>query len=193
MRVGILGGSFDPPHAAHNLLADVAVSKMELDHLWVVPTRVSPFKVGKTETPTEHRLAMCLLAFPGAAVNSLEIHREGPSFSIDTLMDLKTIQPGDYWWVGGSDLLEGLSRWHRIEEITQHCRFAISYRPGYDPDQYLGELPAWMRDYIDFFQSDALYSPLSSTAIREGRVSLETSVSPDVLRYIQEHNLYPRD
>lgn len=193
MRIGILGGSFDPPHVAHSLLADAVVKEMALDHLWVVPTRVSPFKIGKTETPAESRFQMCLAAFPNATVSDLEIHRSGPSFSIDTLFSLQSIQPGDYWWVGGSDLLAGLTQWHRIEDMVQHCRFAISYRPGYDPQKFLSDLPSWMCEYIDFFESEALFSPLSSTAIREGSADWDTSLSLEVRRYIESHRLYHYD
>jgi nicotinate-nucleotide adenylyltransferase len=188
LRVGIFGGSFDPPHLGHAQILCDAVHAINLDKVIVVPAKVSPFKIGSTKTPPEHRLRMSQLAFPNASVSDIEIARPEPSFSYYTLLDFQKIINGEFWWIGGTDLLSGLTKWHKIEEMAGACRFAIGNRPGFCKRQE-DDLPDWLVNKIDFFDSDHGIS-LSSTVIRENKDIWESGLDPLVREYIASQNLY---
>jgi nicotinate-nucleotide adenylyltransferase len=192
-QIGILGGSFDPPQLGHILLVEAAISQLKLDHLIIVPARVSPFKVGKTITPAEHRLKMCQLAYPNFEVSDFEVNHPGVSYSVDTLEHFKSIYDGDFWLIGGSDLISGLPSWHRIEDMARMCKFAIFHRPGYDNTPSTGNLPEFLQSSIELLESEKAFPKLSSTAVRTGEVDRSIALTPSVHEYIRENGLYVID
>ena len=193
MRIGVLGGSFDPPQLGHTRLALAAVKELDLDQLIIVPARVSPFKLMQTETAAVDRLEMCRLAFPDFDVSDIEVKRVGASYSVDTLEQLKQMHEGDFWWVGGSDLLKGLPSWRRIDDMVTQCRFAIFYRPGYDCAASFQDLPDHLRSRVDIMEHDSDFPDISSTAVRAKLLSPEESLHPEVYRYIKQRRLYGLD
>ena len=179
-RIGLLGGSFNPPHLGHLLMAVAVYATEEIDHLWVLPTADHAF--GKKLAPFEDRVRMCHLAFRhlagGAAVLDLESRLPKPSYTVDTLRALHAIRPGiKPVWIAGSDIIPDLPKWKEPDEVQRLCRMVIVPRRGYDGGARLQiDLPL-----------------LSSTDVRD-RLALKADVSGmidrDVLAFIEKRALY---
>lgn len=192
-RIGILGGSFDPPHVAHLALAEAAIQELELDEVVLMPNRRNPLKQGKPPVPGSHRLAMLRLLIagrPGLAVSDVEISRAGPSYTVDTLEDLQRVRPASYWFLMGSDAVKTLPQWKQPQRLVRLCRLGIALRPPQTRAEVEGQLGEF-RDVADFFGMPP--SLASSTELRlrlnEGRSTLGM-IPDDVLQYIQAHELY---
>lgn len=125
----MLGGSFDPPHIGHLVVAAEALWRLGLDELLVVPAGVPPHKPHGTESDGERRLAWCAAlasAQPGLVVSRMEIDRPGPSYTADTLAGIARERPGAaLWFLMGSDQLAGLPGWHRPERILALARLGV--------------------------------------------------------------------
>ncbi|HYW58695.1 MAG TPA: nicotinate (nicotinamide) nucleotide adenylyltransferase [Polaromonas sp.] len=197
-RIGVFGGSFDPPHKAHVALAEAAVEQLELAALYIVPTGQAWHKARVLSAP-EHRLAMTQLAFadlPGVVVDDRELRREGPSFTIDTLEALQADHPGaQIYLIIGADQFAALENWHRWEDILDIAIICIANRvhperanPGFDPASRARHAVL------------TLHLPLmavSATNIRRQIGSGDADpeeiaqlVSEPVARYIERHRLY---
>ncbi len=191
----MLGGAFDPPHVAHQALAQVAIEQLHLNLLYIVPTGQAWHK-SRVLTDAAHRVAMARLAFQGianAVVNDLEIHRSGPSYTADTLEVLKTRHPDALLYVlVGEDQGAGFTQWHQWQSILNMAQLVVFPRPT--------DLP--VSDSVDEWHnlpSDRvlrLHMPLmaiSSSALRASYASGQPAtalVSPFVNQYIQHHQLY---
>ena len=167
-RVGLFGGSFDPIHLGHLILAEAAMEELQLDRIIFIPAGVSPFKTGSPPGASSgKRLSMVLEAIkdePRFSVDDRELRREGPSFTIDTVRSLLGDHPGvRFIYLIGADNLADLHKWHEIEELRNLLDFALLDRGNVT----LGERPEFpvVRRRID----------LSSTEIRE-RVSRGLSI-----------------
>jgi nicotinate-nucleotide adenylyltransferase len=179
-RIGILGGSFNPPHLGHLLIATAVYAVEDIDHLWVVPTASHAF--GKDLAPFADRVRMCHLAFRhlagGAAVVDIEERLPKPSYTVNLLRVLHALRPGiQPVWIAGSDVLADLPRWKDHEEVQRLARFVVVPRRGYEGGASLGvELPL-----------------LSSSDVRavigEGR-SPAGLIDREVLAYIERRGLY---
>ncbi len=133
-RVGLLGGSFNPPHLGHLMLVDIAWGRLELDQLWVVPTFDHAF--GKDLAPFEDRLEMCRLTFSpvGDRVHVLDVERHlpAPSYTVQTVRALLAQAPSAQpVWIVGSDILDELDRWREPDELQRLARLFVVPRPGY--------------------------------------------------------------
>ncbi len=126
-RVGIYGGSFDPVHTGHMVLAMDAVEQLQLDRLHLIPAATNPFKQDVQMTDGKHRLAMLKLATAGLdqlIVDDRELRRGGVSYAIDTVLDLQADYPEcDLYFLIGDDNLEKLGEWHRYAELSQIVTF----------------------------------------------------------------------
>ncbi|MES2686404.1 MAG: nicotinate (nicotinamide) nucleotide adenylyltransferase, partial [Pseudomonadota bacterium] len=142
-RIGMFGGSFDPPHRAHVALAQTAVTQLQLDSLLVIPTGLAWYKE-RALSAAEHRLAMSRLAFDGlerVEVDTRELQRSGPSFTIDTLEALQAENPGaQLYLIIGKDQFAALRTWHRWQDLVQIAIICIADRTdparaeaGFDP------------------------------------------------------------
>lgn len=131
-RIGLFGGAFDPPHAAHAALAAVAIDQLRLDELRILPTGQAWHKA-RGLTPAAHRVAMARLAFAGlpqAALDEREIRREGPSYTVDTLREIAAESPGaDLFLVIGADQALAFDRWRAPDEITRLATICVADRP----------------------------------------------------------------
>lgn len=136
MRVGILGGTFDPVHGGHLALARAALRRLKLDQILFVPARLSPLKDSKP-TPAKHRLAMLRLATKGmrkARIEALELKRPGPSYTVDTLKALKRKYPGaELFLILGKDAARDLSKWKNPIGVRLLAEICIFPRPGLHP------------------------------------------------------------
>ena len=133
MRSGILGGTFDPPHLAHLVLAAAARRALDLDRVLLVPAGDPWRKAGSGVSPAADRLALTRAAvedvLPWAEVSEIEVRRSGPSYTADTLEELQAGTPGAEWWfILGWDALGDLPNWSRPERILQLARLALAER-----------------------------------------------------------------
>jgi len=144
MKIGILGGTFNPIHIGHLILAEEAREKLILDKIIFVPTYLPPHKDNSDIAPANDRLAMVKLSISGNryfSISGLEIKRDGRSYTIDTIKEFKTIYPNDdLYFIIGSDLLKYLDEWKDLVEIIKMVKFIVATRPGYP----LEKIPAYI-------------------------------------------------
>jgi len=196
MRIGVFGGTFDPPHAGHVAVAEDARSELDLDRVLLIPAHVSPFKMGERGiTDPEVRLRMTEAAVRGSAgleVDRIELDRDPPSYTVDTLRALKERMPdAELVLLLGADQWASFARWKDAREIARLADIAVMAREGEDPDDIdPGFAPG---DEVTWHPVDVRRVDVSSTEIRErvreGR-SIADLVPPPVARLIEEHELY---
>jgi nicotinate-nucleotide adenylyltransferase len=187
-RVGILGGSFNPPHVGHALLAHTLLSTEPIDALWVIPVAEHPF--GKDAVSFEHRKAMCELAFRhlGNRVEILEIERTlpKPSYTVQTLAALLQAHPGiELTLIIGSDIIPELPRWREPERLPSLAKIVCFPRQGAAEIVPPEDIP------MKFHKGFAL-PEVSSTEIRGAAHTdaVEGLLDLQVLDYIRTHKLY---
>ncbi|MFO1511595.1 MAG: nicotinate-nucleotide adenylyltransferase [Verrucomicrobiota bacterium] len=133
-RIGLFGGSFDPIHTGHLLLAQAAIEELELTRLCFILAAQSPFKVGQNFAPAEARLQMLRLALAGRTnceVDEQEINRGGVSFAIDTVRDYARRFPqGELFYLIGADHVANLPKWREAGELADLAEFVVIPRPG---------------------------------------------------------------
>jgi nicotinate-nucleotide adenylyltransferase len=190
VRIGIFGGSFDPVHNAHLELARAALLGLELDQVLFVPAG-NPWQRAPLKASAAHRLAMVHLAIadePRYAVDSCELTREGPSYTIETLADLAQRRPNNAWvLLLGADQWARLPTWHRWQELTQQTQIAVAQRAG----ELLGTPPELEHVKPHFIPMPQMAT--SSTQIRArlaGGASIAGLVPHAVAQYIARHQLY---
>ena len=200
MKLGVLGGTFDPPHVAHVRLAEVAIEHLALDKLLFVPAGEPWRKAGQPLSDAEHRLEMTCLAvdsLPRMEVSTLEMDRPGPSYTVDTLGELlaRYGPETELFFVMGQDALLDMPNWKEPHRIVALAWLAVALRsPGRDFDFTDPEqaIPGISRRLVILPMS---FVDVSGTAIREWArkgVSLDGLVPPAVEAYIKEHSLYCR-
>jgi nicotinate-nucleotide adenylyltransferase len=183
MRIGIYGGTFNPVHHGHLILARQALEEFKLDRLVFVPAAESPFKIQNHSAPAGDRLAMLRLATAGEdrfSVDPLEIERGGISYSIDTVKLFCNRDPGaELFFLVGEDNADRLTEWHRFEELKKLVYFVVLSR---SEDFQSPEYPVVQRRI-----------EISSTEIRN-RVANQESITylvpESVKHYIEQHQLY---
>ena len=185
--IGLFGGSFDPVHHSHLIVGKVAAEKLKLDSLRFMPAREQPFKVGKHHTSAEDRAAMLSLAvagMPGFSVELSELHRPGPSYTIDTLRQLHEREPGmEFVLLLGADAAADLPAWREAGRLRDLARIAVFARPGTP----VADSP-WMSSVIEVPAID-----ISATEVRRRArrgLSLRYWVPDSVAEYITRHRLY---
>lgn len=189
MRIGLLGGSFDPPHIGHLLAAGDALEALSLDRVVFIPTGTQPLKVGLDITPADDRLAMTRLLVDGDArfeVDPIEIDRGGLSYTVDTLAVLAERWPGaELFWLVGTDVTTTFAKWREPERIGRLANVVLLERAGDQPD--LSAMPA------STLALQTRRIDVSSTEIRR-RVweakSIRGFVPDAVADYIAKHRLY---
>ncbi|MCW2312386.1 nicotinate-nucleotide adenylyltransferase [Rhodoferax antarcticus] len=193
-RVGILGGAFDPPHLAHLALARVAVAQLQLDQLRIIPTGQAWHKP-RTLTPAQHRLAMAQLAFaevPQAMVDARETCRSGPSYTIDTLRELRAEVAGaQLFLIIGADQAQALTSWHGCQEILQSATICVADRPHSTGARTVFDAESAFPERFFHLQMPAM--ALSATDIRSAvstHQNVTALVGESVARYIAAHHLY---
>ncbi|MEC7840473.1 MAG: nicotinate (nicotinamide) nucleotide adenylyltransferase [Chlamydiota bacterium] len=183
LKVGLLGGSFDPIHFGHLHLAEQLKKVAGLDEVWFIPARINPLKQDVKPADAFHRIAMVALAienFPRYKVLDIECTREGPSYTVDTIEELVKKYPNiNFSLLVGSDLVTNLHLWKRIDEIKSMVSIVVGVRAGAE-----GESP-------EYFQIPTM--EVSSTEIRERLHSgkpCSRFVPDEVIEYIKLNKLY---
>jgi nicotinate-nucleotide adenylyltransferase len=185
--IGLFGGSFDPVHHGHLIVAQVAAERLGLEALRFLPAREQPFKRGRHRTSPEHRTAMLSLAISSAsgfALETTELDRAGPSYTVHTLEELRRREPqSEFVLLLGADAAAELPAWHEAERIPELARVVVFARPG-------SRVPssAFISQVIEVPAID-----ISATEVRR-RVCRGQSIRywvPDaVAEYIARHRLY---
>ena len=192
-RVGVMGGTFDPIHHGHLVAASEVQSWFDLDEVVFVPTGQPWQKSGRDVSPAEHRYLMTVVATasnPRFTVSRVDIDRDGPTYTIDTLRDLTARLPdADLYFITGADALAEIFTWRDAEELFALAQFVGCTRPGYD--MTAGTLEGIPADRVTILEIPAL--AISSTECRERRAKGEPVwyLVPDgVVQYIAKHDLY---
>ena len=194
MRIGIYGGSFDPPHLGHRHLAETAINDLLLDQLRILPAGIAPHKLPAENTaPSETRLEMCRLAFDDlerVEVSNLEVLRKGPSYTIDTLEEIRRQNPeARLVLLLGTDMLLTMEQWYRYRQILEMAELAVLPRCSGE-DRSLQEACEQLRTRygatVTILKGDPL--PVSSTEVRrllpqrKGRELLSPKVYGEIVR-----------
>ena len=198
MRLGVFGGTFDPIHIGHLVIAQVALEEAGLDRVLFMPAGVNPLKVGKRTTSGAHRLAMVRLAIAGHpqfAVSDWELRHEGPSFTADTLSYIREQHPEDeLFLIIGADNLELLPKWRSVDRIAELATILALTRPGTDlrasAEAAYARQDA-LRSRIRLVEIPGL--DISSTWLRERlvkKLSVAHLLPAEVIGYCKENKLY---
>jgi nicotinate-nucleotide adenylyltransferase len=196
-HIGILGGTFNPPHVGHLVCGQEAASQLGLDRVIVIPVSVPPHKDLEYDPGADVRLSLCRAAVAGDPrfeVNSLEVDRGGPSYTVDTLKELKTLRPHDrLTLIVGADAAHGLASWREPETVLDLARVAVGEREGVRRDDIIQRLRTLRgaSSHLDFFAMPRL--DISSSDIRrrvaQGR-PIRHLVPDSVRAEIEERGLY---
>ncbi|MDX1615362.1 MAG: nicotinate-nucleotide adenylyltransferase [Candidatus Promineifilaceae bacterium] len=192
-RIGILGGTFDPPHYGHLLLGEIASQQLSLDRVLFMPAGAPPHKPERDLTADDLRLQMVALAIQGNerfAVDDLDMRRPPPHYTVTLMKQLRDRFPeAQLWLLAGSDSLADLPNWREPVELVQLCRLAILPRPDSPVswDELERSIPA-LRTNVDWLEGPSYQ--LSSTQIRHLRREGRTVryMLPDAVRLFLETN-----
>jgi nicotinate-nucleotide adenylyltransferase len=188
-RIGLFGGTFDPPHAGHLAIAECAREQLRLDLVLFVPAGTPPHKRGRRMSSAAVRVAMTRLAVRGNRafrVSTLEVRRAGPSFTVDTLRDLRAAFPGArLYLILGEDSLDDFRTWHEPEAIATLATLAVARRPGRSRRRPPGRVVWLDNPGLDLSSSGIRAS------VRAGR-SVRYLVPDAVAAYIGRRQLYRR-
>ncbi len=195
-RLGILGGTFDPIHIGHLIIAEEARARFGLDKVLFVPARISPHKLDDTPADGEHRFRMVEIAVagnPGFCASRVDLDRPGPSYTVDMLEELRLqFQGADFCFIMGMDSLEHLDKWRQPIRLLRLAHLVVVTRPGHKVslDALDRRLPG-LRDAVSLL--DTVNVGISSTDIRERvrrGMSIRYQVPADVYEYIRDRGLY---
>ena len=198
MNVGILGGTFDPVHSGHLIIADVARAQLNLNEVLFIPAGRPWLKPERVITAAEHRLNMLRLSLddtPYFSISEIEIERSGPTYTIDTLNTLKEQlnDEDELFFILGQDSLIQLPQWHEATDLIELCYFVAVPRPGVkkpDLKALEAEIPGVTQRVMLMKQPQV---DISATDIRERvarGLSVRHLVPEPVNRYIKENRLY---
>ncbi|MGH2558997.1 MAG: nicotinate-nucleotide adenylyltransferase [Thermomicrobiales bacterium] len=195
-RIGVFGGTFDPIHHGHLLLASELHHALKLERVFFVPARRPPHKTDQDISNDHHRLAMVRLAVEGDPrfeVSLVEMEREGPSYSAETLEELDTSLPSTTLvFLMGEDSLRDLPTWHEPERIVAHALLGVAQRPGVDVDlTAVTDVLPFAAGRIELVSTPEI--AISSSDIRQ-RIAEDRPITYHVPlaveRYIAQHGLY---
>jgi nicotinate-nucleotide adenylyltransferase len=196
LRVGILGGAFNPPHIGHLICAQEALVQLELDNVLFIPVGEAPHRELQDDPGPEARLEMVELAIAEDerfTASRIELEREGPSYTSDTLEELREQSPKDeFFLILGGDQAAALATWHEPEKVLERATIAVFERMSWGRNAIvikIGRMPGAERvRYLDMPMIQ-----VSSSAIRRrvrGRLPIRYLVPDKVVEYIASHELY---
>lgn len=185
MKVGILGGTFDPPHYGHLIIAQEVLTVLNLDEIWFIPTNVPPHKENAKSSGND-RIEMVKRAIEGNSkfiLQEIEFERSGPSYTYDTITLLYNRYPNvAFYFIIGADMVEYLPKWHHIEELVKLIQFVGVKRPNFK-----------VKSAYPIIEVEVPQVEISSSEIRErflGNRNTKYFLPENVKQYIEEKNLY---
>lgn len=195
MKIGVYGGSFNPPHNGHLMLANQLSRRLQLDRLIIIPSNISPQKSNNGNIDPMHRIKMCEMLFSDDifTVSDCEIKRGGRSFTVDTLTHLKNEYPdAEFYLFMGSDMLLSFNTWYRFRDILSMCTVCAISREDEECTERMRE---YARKELD--ESVVIFDiepfQVSSSEIRANILSgasNEGLLSREIIEYIKENGLY---
>lgn len=192
IRLGLLGGTFDPPHYGHLVAAQEVAWRLKLNRVLFLPARQNPLKRGALSSSADHRCTMVSLAIadnPLLELSRLDVDRPPPSYTVD-LLKLLHAADRELFFLVGADILPELSRWRAPDEILRLARLVVVRRPGF-PEPELEALPDARRGRVDVVSIPGV--DIAARDLRERVRSgqpIRYLTPPVVERYIFEHGLY---
>jgi nicotinate-nucleotide adenylyltransferase len=195
-RVGVMGGTFDPIHHGHLVAASEVQAWFDLDEVVFVPTGAPWQKSDRAVTAAEDRYLMTVIATasnPRFTVSRVDIDRGGPTYTIDTLRDLKAQLPdAELYFITGADALADIFTWRNAADLFALAQFVGCTRPGYTMDEStIASIPA---DRVTMVEIPALAISSTDCRDRTRRGEPVWYLVPDgVVQYIAKHDLYPKD
>ncbi len=187
-RVGVLGGTFDPPHLAHLVLAAAARRTLALDRVVLVPAGDPWRKADREVTRAATRLRLVEAAaesLPWAEVSAVEIEREGPTYTLETFEELAVAEPETAWWfLLGEDALVDLPHWHEPERLVEAVRFGLAQRPVAEPAESTLEAVPGLANRVDLVPMPALDVSASDLRARIARGEPTTPLLPAAVRAV---------
>ena len=193
MKICLFGGTFDPPHIGHLLIAQTVCEAEDFDKILFIPAFTSPHK--KSMTPVEHRIEMVKTAIidnPKFEYSDVDILRGGVSYTIDSIMDVKrkmNLENADLYYLIGSDSLIDLKNWKEPKKILSECNVIVAIRPGFRPS----DIPPWILQRVHFANIPRF--ELSSSKIRSRWVedlTIRYMVTLPIWEYINQNKLYSK-
>ncbi len=198
-RVGLLGGTFDPIHYGHLISAQWSMERFSLDQVLFIPTGSPPHKQENEVMPATHRYQMVLLAIkdhPNFKISTIELTREGPSYTIDTIRTLQNRYNGNaqLFFITGADSILELHTWHRYKELLASSNFIATTREGYDSGTFHKRVAEFQEKYsARILELEIPAIGISSSRIRDyisKGISIKYLVPERVEQYIIKNNLY---
>ena len=192
-RIGVLGGSFDPPHLGHIFCSQIVAEALNLDKIILMPVATQPHRLGGAiaSAETRYRMVEAISAIdPVFSPSRLEIDASGISFTVNTVDQLLKFYPLDkfqLFWIIGTDTAIHLDSWLKPDKITESIRFAVMQRPGYSESI----VPEKWKDYMTFVKTPLI--DISSTVIRKRitcQLPIRSLVGSDVEKIIISERLY---
>jgi len=197
IKIGIMGGTFDPIHNGHLIIAENSRINFNLEEIIFIPTGKPAHKLEDEITSNDYRYEMALLSInsnPYFSLSPMEINREGITYTIDTIRNLQKLKKNvEYYFIMGEDSLYNFHKWKDYKELLSICKFIVAKRPNLDNklEEKIKELNSICKDSIYILESPMV--DISSTDIRE-RISLNKSIKylvpESVELYIKKHRLY---
>ena len=193
MKICLFGGTFDPPHIGHLLIAQTVCEAEDFDKILFIPAFTSPHK--KSITPVQHRIEMVKTAIvdnPKFEYSDVDILRGGVSYTIDSIMDVKRtmkLENTDLYYLIGSDSLIDLKNWKESKQILDECNVIVAIRPGFRPS----DIPPWILQKVHFANIPRF--ELSSSKIRSRWVedlTIRYMVTLPIWEYINQNKLYSK-
>ena len=193
MKICLFGGTFDPPHIGHLLIAQTVCEAEDFDKILFIPAFTSPHK--KSITPVEHRIEMVKTAIidnPKFEYSDVDILRGGVSYTIDSIMDVKrkmNLENADLYYLIGSDSLIDFKNWKEPKQILNECNVIVAIRPGFRPS----DIPPWILQKVHFANIPRF--ELSSSKIRSRWVedlTIRYMVTLPIWEYINKNKLYSK-
>lgn len=198
MKIGIFGGTFNPPHLAHLNIAEDFSRRLNFDKLIIIPTYQPPHKQAQSLADGEDRLEMCRLLFDAenTEISDMEIRRQGKSYTYDTLCQLEEKYPeAELYLIIGSDMLLSFHKWYRYEDILRKCTLCVLTREN-DIDN--AHMKAYAIEVLGLGEGDIVFSSLEPTVLSSTRIremvargeDVSTLTGEKVWAYIKEKRLY---
>lgn len=200
MKVGIFGGTFNPPHIGHVNMCKLFLERLSLDKVFVIPSSIPPHKQIKSKITTEQRIEMSRIAFSSVSskieVSDIETKRSGKSYTADTIKEIKALGYDEIYLLCGSDMLLTLDTWYNPEYIFDNV--TIVYLRREDEEETASLISIKLSEYEKIFNAKIIHIDtkplwLSSTTVRQAVNNgddISEMVLPEILNYIKENNLY---
>ncbi|WP_280768532.1 nicotinate-nucleotide adenylyltransferase [Salipaludibacillus daqingensis] len=189
-RIGLLGGTFNPPHVGHLIMAEEARLKGKLDEIWWLPNRIPPHKKLSSDTSEEQRMELVskmVQLHPAYKLSKMEMDRTGPSYTVDTVGELLNKEQNCHFsFIMGGDSLINFHKWYKADKLQKMISFIVLVRPGF-------AVPTNIEEFKEILLLDEVSLELSSSYIRDKIKNHSMNkflLTNEVFSYIKENRLY---